>query len=386
MRHLQISIIMPAYNVATYIGPSIESVRQQSGVSWELLIVDDGSTDETLEIMCRYASVDPRIKILKNKGLKGPGGSRNTGLHAAQGKAILFLDSDDFLYPDALRALWECHEKTAAPVVKGLGKIFCHQRWLLALTKNIHNHQDYISIEEIGYPRHSFCYYLYDLRFLIRHGITFPEDLIVGEDTTFLCHVHSHLTTLPVINQIVHFYRINHKPATPSAAKAMAAAERAIRSRTLFEQQGKNAFVIPYLERIFFSEWHGHLYSAQAEGKAHAEALMQRWSQLLSGQGDVLMPVLQEQLGSLAIPFIVACGKQDTAEMLAILNKSGIVHHPSYYMGIDRPAHGPAWHTYRFLRRLRSLVLSRETRCALRYLFSMHWRSRSTLSFLQTKV
>ena len=96
-----VSIIMPSYNTANYIAQSIQSVLSQSYESWELLIVDDCSTDNTDEIVKPYLA-DERIRYLKNKKNSGAAMCRNYALREAKGKWIAFLDSDDLWLPDKL--------------------------------------------------------------------------------------------------------------------------------------------------------------------------------------------------------------------------------------------------------------------------------------------
>jgi len=96
-----VSIIMPAFNEAKVIIEAIESVQSQSYGDWELLVVDDNSTDNTVEIIQALINKDPRIRLLKNKG-KGVSSARNVGLDSARGDFITFLDADDFYYPGAL--------------------------------------------------------------------------------------------------------------------------------------------------------------------------------------------------------------------------------------------------------------------------------------------
>lgn len=95
-----VSIIMPSYNTAEYIMDSILSVCNQTYKNWELLIVDDCSTDTTKEIMAKIN--DPRIKIFYNERNSGAAVSRNKALREAKGQWIAFLDSDDLWMPDKL--------------------------------------------------------------------------------------------------------------------------------------------------------------------------------------------------------------------------------------------------------------------------------------------
>jgi teichuronic acid biosynthesis glycosyltransferase TuaG len=89
-----ISIITPAYNAALFIGQTIDSVVAQSYTHWELIIVDDGSSDQTATIVKEYAKKDPRIQyVYQTNGRQGK--ARNNGLRKAKGKYIAFLDADD---------------------------------------------------------------------------------------------------------------------------------------------------------------------------------------------------------------------------------------------------------------------------------------------------
>lgn len=91
----QVSIIMPAYNCQDFIGKAIESVINQTYPNWELIIVDDCSSDQTVEIINDYAKQESRIILKRNKENRGAAYSRNKGIKYAQGEYIAFLDSDD---------------------------------------------------------------------------------------------------------------------------------------------------------------------------------------------------------------------------------------------------------------------------------------------------
>lgn len=96
-----VSIIMPSYNTAEYIEESIISVLNQTYSNWELLIVDDCSTDDTDRIVNQYLS-DERIKFYRNEKNSGAAYSRNRALREAKGRWIAFLDSDDLWLSDKL--------------------------------------------------------------------------------------------------------------------------------------------------------------------------------------------------------------------------------------------------------------------------------------------
>ena len=95
-----VSVIMPTYNCGRFICESIDSVLAQTYTEWELLIVDDGSTDETEQIVVGYT--DPRIRYLRNPQTVGAALTRNTALREARGSYIAFLDADDVWMPTKL--------------------------------------------------------------------------------------------------------------------------------------------------------------------------------------------------------------------------------------------------------------------------------------------
>ncbi|KAB1066526.1 glycosyltransferase family 2 protein [Tamlana haliotis] len=97
-----VSIITPLYNSEAFILETINSVIQQSYRPWELLLIDDGSTDDTLKIIQPYLDKYSNIKLLKNKINSGAAVSRNKGIYAATGDYIAFLDADDLWKPNKL--------------------------------------------------------------------------------------------------------------------------------------------------------------------------------------------------------------------------------------------------------------------------------------------
>src|SRR5215208_7052146 len=92
-----VSVVIPCYNQAHFLGEAIESVLAQSYKDFEIVVVDDGSPDDTSEVASRYEEV--RLIRQKNSGLAG---ARNRGLAEAEGAYVVFLDSDDRLMPEAL--------------------------------------------------------------------------------------------------------------------------------------------------------------------------------------------------------------------------------------------------------------------------------------------
>ena len=105
-----ISVIVPVYNVESYVAECIESIQNQTYMNLEIILVNDGSTDNSGDICDQYATYDERIKVI-HKENAGVSAARNTGIEAANGDYIAFVDSDDYIapnmYEDMLRILKE---------------------------------------------------------------------------------------------------------------------------------------------------------------------------------------------------------------------------------------------------------------------------------------
>lgn len=99
---MRINIVTPVYNVAPYIAPTLASVCAQTHADWTLLVVDDGSTDATADMVAQFG--DPRIRLLRQANA-GVSAARNRGIAEVDGDGVMFLDGDDWLAPDALSRL-----------------------------------------------------------------------------------------------------------------------------------------------------------------------------------------------------------------------------------------------------------------------------------------
>lgn len=114
----RVSVVMPAYNVERFIAEAIESVLGQTFADLELIVVDDGSTDGTAQMVERFVYRDARVRLIAQANSGRPGIARNRGIAAARGDYLTFLDSDDYWYPQRLGTM-----------VSGLEQ---HQDWVAA--------------------------------------------------------------------------------------------------------------------------------------------------------------------------------------------------------------------------------------------------------------
>lgn len=102
METAAITVVVPCFNEERYIGTALESVRRQSFTNWECIVVDDASTDRSVAEAWRYVSTDDRFRLIRHKVNGGLSAARNTGLRAAAGRLVTFLDADDLLMEDSL--------------------------------------------------------------------------------------------------------------------------------------------------------------------------------------------------------------------------------------------------------------------------------------------
>lgn len=112
-----ISIVMPVYNTKEFVGKAIESILNQTFKDYEFLIIDNGSTDGSGEVIDRYAALDSRIHVLRNKKNVFIAEARNKALAQAKGEYLYLIDSDDWVLPDMLEVMYARAKKYEAQYV-----------------------------------------------------------------------------------------------------------------------------------------------------------------------------------------------------------------------------------------------------------------------------
>ncbi|MBO4797288.1 MAG: glycosyltransferase, partial [Candidatus Methanomethylophilaceae archaeon] len=115
-RNPGISVVVPVFNVQNYIGTCLESIRSQSFTDYEVICVDDGSSDRSADICSEYAGRDQRFRLIR-KSNGGLSSSRNRGAETASGEYLYFLDSDDSITPDALKELYDLMRREKLDIV-----------------------------------------------------------------------------------------------------------------------------------------------------------------------------------------------------------------------------------------------------------------------------
>lgn len=189
-----VSIIVPAYNVEEYIARGIESVLEQTYKNIELIIVDDGSKDNTAKVIGEYAEKDNRVKFY-SKMNGGVSSARNVALTKATGEYILFLDSDDWLEAHTVEYLLKMIEGETKVLVSADcffaylnddGSIRKEKHRDVYKRIKVNRHDALLTTGNGEYNLQSSCYKLYSRKVIIENNITFREDIAHGEDGLFV--------------------------------------------------------------------------------------------------------------------------------------------------------------------------------------------------------
>ena len=136
-RQPEISVIVPVYNVAQYLPACLDSILAQTFRDFELILIEDGSTDGSREIAEAYAAKDARVRLVKHRGNHGVTAAHNLGLELSRGTYVNFVDSDDIVRAEYLEVLHRAAAETGADVVQaGFQEVF---KALISNTKNIFN-------------------------------------------------------------------------------------------------------------------------------------------------------------------------------------------------------------------------------------------------------
>lgn len=222
----QLSIIIPIYNAAPYLQKCLDSILAQAYTDYEVLLIDDGSTDGSADVCRDYAARDGRLSYL-HKENGGVSSARNMGIRQAVGQFVCFVDADDWLQPDMLSTVMQTSSEMADITFYGANKV-----------------QDGVVTETITFPdafydeRNNIEQAIYQLRYagerdvfgwtwdkvmradIIRtHGIMFREDVSFREDELFAFEYCRHIKSLRVIDRALYNYRVLDSGLTHTGMK-----------------------------------------------------------------------------------------------------------------------------------------------------------------------
>ena len=224
----KLSVIIPVYNVESYLRECLDSITNQTVKDIEIICVDDGSTDNSPEILKEYQKKDSRIKIItKENG--GQASARNLGIKEAQGEYIAFIDSDDFIEAEMLEKLYTKAKDNNLDIVMCKIATYNNQTkeikdnvWYYMLgifrdfEKEIFNHKDTkeftCNIAVTPYNK------IYKTSLIKDNDILFPEGLIF-EDEKFFYDTYLRAKRVSIIPEFLYYYRVSRKGSTVDIEK-----------------------------------------------------------------------------------------------------------------------------------------------------------------------
>ncbi len=225
-----VSVLMPAYNREKYIGEAIESISTQTYPNWELIIVDDGSTDSTAEIVKSYQAKDNRIILYQFPENKGIPYARNKCLELAKGEYLANLDSDDIALPERLEKQVKFMEKNPEVGVCGGRYVFIdEENKKLNMPFSMPTEDKEIKINFFLYKAHVFNTTLLIRKRVIRN-IRYDTGFAYAQDLKFYADVF-HYTILANLNEVLVSYRQHTSKVSVLAKQAqLSFAKQAIQS------------------------------------------------------------------------------------------------------------------------------------------------------------
>lgn len=225
-----VSIIVPVYNVENYLSECLESLINQTYSNLQIICVDDASTDGSLSILKKYASLDRRIKIIINEKNEGQAFSRNVGFAKVEGKYTYYLDSDDYLKLDAIEKLYYYAEEYNTDAIYFNSSI-CGESEIYGKGPNINYEMTDVSkiiydgptlfkmMNERNVYTNSVWRRFWKTEFLTGNNLKFENTFKTSEDFIFSICAILLGERMMVVNDILHVYRRHEGSITTSASE-----------------------------------------------------------------------------------------------------------------------------------------------------------------------
>lgn len=214
---IKVSVIMPVYNARDFLAPAIDSVLCQTLREIELICIDDGSTDGSLDILKEYQSSDDRVRIITETNA-GPGIARNNGIRRARGEYLAFLDADDFFEATLLEELYDLAEANSLDIALADYDVYNSRKATFERTV----HAEYVSIFEGGkvtskseYPDQIFLATngaawnkLFRTSFVLENRLAFLPDVKLYEDVYFMIGAMALAGRVAMVNKVLMHHRV----------------------------------------------------------------------------------------------------------------------------------------------------------------------------------
>lgn len=250
-----VTVVMPAYNVEDFIEKSIESVIAQKEQNWELIIVNDGSTDSTLDKITSFVNLDERIKVVDQPN-GGVSSARNQGLRLAKGQYISFLDADDIYSSDYI-------ELMVNPLIKGEADMtFCKYQEINGNSVISESPRDINTLVNDSFIQHLLTVrnthanmaMMYSVDHLRVHDLMFLEGCGNGEDRIFVLKA-AYFSRVSFIPEYLYYYIFREGSACRtevSYQQLLSKLDGYLELSSFFQEQDEQielAFYLRYIER-----------------------------------------------------------------------------------------------------------------------------------------
>lgn len=234
---IRVSVIMPCYQNGDTLEKSVRSVQAQTVSDWELIAVDDGSRDHTLQTLECLAREDARIRVIHQEN-GGVSSARNRGMEAAKGKWLFFLDADDLLTPGALETLLAMEKETLDVICGAYVMRYTDESGREEIHACADGDQQTVleSLIRGDSALNSMCARLYRRSMVAKHGITAPYGVKIGEDVLFNLDVFAAAQAYAMTDRVIYIYEFG-------GDSAMTRARRDVYARSQDMLRGITAYI-----------------------------------------------------------------------------------------------------------------------------------------------
>jgi succinoglycan biosynthesis protein ExoO len=282
-----VSVIMPTFNPGSSLERSIRSVVEQSCASWELIVVDDASTEKLDEILRSYTSADKRIRSIRLDRNGGPAVARNAGLALSSGDWIALLDDDDVWLPTRMERLLTEASSHSAQIV--YDNILGYDDFTKEITGPIFSKiPDHLTLFDVLAPEyeglHNLGYIkpIVSRQFLTRNALKYDESLRGGEDLILLLDVLAQGAKTRGVNEALYVYttQVGHKSGRRSMKTRSLPRDRSI-GEALLRLCKRNESLLSISEKAALEERAAAFFESVPLGEFRHAKLTGRWSEVL---------------------------------------------------------------------------------------------------------
>ncbi len=278
--HPFFSIIIPIYNAARYLNGCLHSILGQSFEDFEVICLDDASTDDSIQKYHIAIGDDKRFKLIESTTNKGVSKQRNRGMDLANGQYVIFVDADDYVSPDTLSTIHRAIEEESPDIVVYGGDCFPWDSWAaqdLTTRRATYSGQSMLALFEETGSRPLMCNKAYRKEMLDDHNCRLDESLRIGEDHAFAFIAFPYAKTISYIPEKLYHYRQNNDSSCMNGANT--------------NQVERVSAHVAFVDSVV-REWdkRGYLEDSGNRSRLSNWAIQYLFEDLLDNAGDTISP------------------------------------------------------------------------------------------------